>query len=433
MYAAECVLRKSSRKDLNYTASVEQLRKTFFHVDMDAFFVSVEELFDPSLKGKAVVVGGQRDERGVVSAASYEARRFGVHSAMPLRTAAKLCPHAIFVDGHPDRYREYSAKVHAILQRFTPLVEMASIDEAYLDMTGTERLHGPPLRAAHELHAAIKTETQLNSSIGIAGARVVCKITSDQAKPNGVLWVPPGQEAAFIAHLDVRKMPGVGKVTEKHLHDLGIKTIGQLAALEDSVLQDVLGAWGLSLAAKARGLDAGGWYEDEIGENDAPKSISHEHTFAQDVRGQEVLEATLLRLSEMVGRRLREHHLFARTLQLKLRSSDFTTITRAHSLDRATQLDTEIYAAIRELFRANWENGRTVRLLGVSTSNFEDGDGQPSLLDDSHERWQSALSAAEKLRDKFGETTVRLGTGLKRDIREKVHENPADLHGKRGS
>jgi DNA polymerase IV len=411
----------------------QQLRKTYFHVDMDAFFVSVEELFDPSLKGKAVVVGGQRDERGVVSAASYEARRFGVHSAMPLRTAAKLCPHAIFVDGHPDRYREYSSKAYEVMTRFTPLVEMASIDEAYLDMTGTERLHGPPLRAAHELHDAMKAETQLNCSVGIATSRVVAKITSDQAKPNGVLWVVPGQEASFISHLDIRKMPGVGKVTEKHLHDIGIKTLGQLAAMEDRVLQDVLGEWGLSLAAKARGYDAGGWYETEIGEDDGPKSISHEHTFGEDVRQQEKLEATLLRLSEMVGRRLREHRLFARTLQLKLRYTDFSTITRASSLSRATQLDNEIYSEIRELFRNNWKNGTSVRLLGVSTSNFEDSEGQPSLLDDSHERWQNALTAADKLRDKFGDRTIVLGTSVKNDIREKVHENPADLHGKRGT
>ena len=411
----------------------QQLTKTYFHVDMDAFFVSVEELFDPSLKGEAVVVGGQRDERGVVSAASYEARKFGVHSAMPLRTAAKLCPHAIFVDGHPDRYREYSAKAHAIMGRFTPLVEMASIDEAYLDMTGTERLHGPPLRAAHELHVAVKNETQLNCSVGIASSRVVAKITSDQAKPNGVLWVVPGQEAAFISHLEIRKMPGVGKVTEKRLHEIGIRTIGQLAAMEDSVLHDVLGEWGLSLAAKARGLDAGGWYDTGIGEDDGPKSISHEHTFGHDVRDQESLEATLLRLSEMVGRRLREHKLYARTLQLKLRYTDFTTITRASSLARATQLDNEIYSEIRDVFRANWKNGYSVRLLGVSTSNFEDSEGQPSLLDDSHERWQQALSAADKLRDKFGDRTVVLGTSVNRDIREKVHENPADLHGKRRS
>src|SRR6058998_218040 len=168
--------------------------KTIFHVDMDAFFVSVEELYDPSLKGKAVVVGGQRHERGVVSAASYEARKFGVHSAMPLRTAAKLCPSAIFVDGHPDRYREYSEKVYKVLESFSPQVEMASIDEAYLDMTGTERLHGPPLRSAHTLHEKMKSETQLNCSIGIGSSRLVAKISSDQGKPNGICYVLAGCE-----------------------------------------------------------------------------------------------------------------------------------------------------------------------------------------------------------------------------------------------
>src|SRR5260221_9180203 len=175
--------------------------RMIFHVDMDAFFVSVEELFYPELKGKAVVVGGQRDERGVVSAASYEARKFGVHSAMPLRTAAKLCPHAIFVNGHPDRYRECSEKVHRVLTSFSPQVEMASIDEAYLDMTGTERLHGPPLRAAQALHDDIKPTTDLNTSIGIGTSRLIAKISIDQPTPNGALYVHPGCEREFLAPL----------------------------------------------------------------------------------------------------------------------------------------------------------------------------------------------------------------------------------------
>lgn len=398
---------------------------------MDAFFVSVEELYDPSLKGKAVVVGGQRDERGVVSAASYEARKFGVYSAMPLRTAAKLCPHAIFLDGHPDRYRESSEKVFHVLQSFTPQVQMASIDEAYLDMTGTERLHGPPLKAAHELHQKMKAETQLNCSIGIASSRVLAKITSDQAKPNGVLWVVPGAESSFLAPLEVRKMPGVGKVTEKKLHDLGLRTLGQLAKLKDQFLEEHFGVWGLALAAKARGEDAGGWYDEEIGEDEGPKSISHEHTFGADSRDQQLLETTLLRLSEMVARRLREHKLFARTVQLKLRYSDFTTITRAHTPERATQLDNELYAEIRKLFRDNWERGRAVRLLGVGTSGFDEDEGQLDLLDSTHDRWGKALTAADKLRDKFGEKSVVLGTALKRQLRERVHENPANIPGKK--
>jgi DNA polymerase-4 len=405
--------------------------RTVFHLDMDAFFVSVEELFDPSLKGKPVVVGGQRTERGVVSAASYAARKFGVHSAMPLRTAAKFCPQAIFVDGHPERYQEYSHKVYAVLGHFSPKVEMASIDEAYLDMTGTERLHGPPLRAAHALHAAIKSETQLNCSIGIATSRLVAKVSSDQAKPNGVLWVLPGQEARFLAPLEVRRIPGVGKVLEKNLHDLGIYKVGDLAALEESFLDDRFGKWGLALAGKARGLDAGGWFDSDIGANEQPKSISHEHTFNADTANTEQLESTLARLTEMVCRRLREHRLYARTVQLKLRYKDFSTITRAHTLPRATQLDGEILVAVRTLFRTNWNSGAQVRLLGVHASSFEADEGQLGLLDGGkHDRWQKALSAADRLRDKYGENAVSLATGLKGGFRERTHENPAALPGK---
>src|ERR1700760_3181732 len=185
------------------------MQRLICHVDMDAFFVSVEELFDPSLRDKPVVVGGQRDQRGVVAAASYAARKFGIHSAMPLRVASRLCPHAIFVNGNPARYREYSQKVFSVLNRFSPRVEMASIDEAYLDLTGTGRLFGPPLRAAHFLHEAIREETNLRCSLGLASSRLVAKVSSDQAKPNGILYVVPGQEAQFLSGLEVRKIPGV--------------------------------------------------------------------------------------------------------------------------------------------------------------------------------------------------------------------------------
>ncbi len=405
--------------------------KTIFHVDMDAFFVSVEELFDPSLKGKAVVVGGRPNERGVVSAASYEARKFGVHSAMPLRTAYKMCPHAIFVDGHPDRYRDCSENVFEVLNRFSPQVEMASIDEAYLDMTGTERLHGPPLRAAHSLHEAMRDATRLNCSIGVATSRLVAKISSDQAKPNGVLRIMPGQEARFLAPLDVRKVPGVGKVTEKNLHALGIRKIGDLARFDEAFLESRFGKWGLALAGKARGLDAGGWFDSEVGARTDPKSISHEHTYNEDTADAGTLEATLARLSEMVGRRLRENKLHARTVQLKLRYKDFTTLTRAHSLDRATQIDTEIFEQARALFRKNWKPERQVRLLGVHVSSFETAEPQPGLLaEDQHERWEQALAAADRLRDKYGESAVSLASGMRGRFRERTHENPAGLPGK---
>ncbi|MGO9260793.1 MAG: DNA polymerase IV [Bryobacteraceae bacterium] len=408
--------------------------RTYFHVDMDAFFVSVEELYDPSLKGKPVVVGGRPNERGVVAAASYAARRFGVHSAMPLRTAYKLCPQATFVDGHPERYREYSGRVHEVLTAFSPLVEMASIDEAYLDLTGTERLYGPPLRAAHILHERMKAATQLNCSIGIAASRLVAKISSDQAKPNGVLWVLPGREAEFLAPLDVRKVPGVGKVTEKNLHALGILKVGDLARLDDAFLEERFGKWGLALAGKSRGLDAGGWFDTEIGAEEGPKSISHEHTFSEDTADSAQLEATLSKLCEMVGRRLREQGLEARTIQLKLRYKDFSTITRAHSLGRGTQLDTEIFEEIRALFRRNWRPGAAVRLLGVHASGWTEGEEQLDLLgEDRHERWKQALAAADRLRDRYGDSAVSLAASLRGGFRERTHENPAGLPGKKSA
>ena len=406
--------------------------KTIFHVDMDAFFVSVEELFDPSLKGKPVVVGGQPNQRGVVSAASYEARKYGVHSALPLRTAYQRCPQAIFLDGHPHRYREYSEKVFEVLGEFSPQVELASIDEAYLDMTGAERLLGAPLKAAHALHEAIKSRTRLNCSIGIAASRMVAKVASDQAKPNGVLWVLPGMEARFLAPLEVRKIPGVGKVTERQLHALGIRRVGDLARLDEAVLEERFGKWGLALAGKARGLDAGAWFDGEIGAEEAPKSISHEHTFDLDSADVELLEATLARLAEMVARRLREHGLFARTVQLKLRYKDFSTITRAHTLDHATQLDTELLGEARRLFRDNWKRGRPVRLLGVQASSLEAQPVQMSLLEEpASERWARALAAADRLRDRFGEAAVSLGSAVKGTYQERAHENPAGLPGKR--
>jgi DNA polymerase-4 len=390
---------------------------------MDAFFVSVEELFDPSLKGKAVIVGGKGHDRGVVAAASYEARKFGVHSAMPLRTAYKLCPHAVFIYGHPDRYRDLSYRVRAVLQKFSPQVEMASIDEAYLEMTGTERLHGPPLAAAHALHNQVKKETELNCSVGIGTSRLIAKVASDQAKPNGVLWIPAGEEPSFLAPLEVRTIPGVGKVMEKNLHEIGIRKVGDLARLEEGFLEERFGKWGLALAGKSYGYDTGGWFDGDIGEGGDPKSISHEHTFNEDTSDQQMLESTLARLSEMVGRRLREHELHAHTIQLKLRTTDFTTITRARSLDLNTQIDTEIFETVRSLFRRNWKQGSTIRLLGVHAGSLSRQEGQLSLIEDGkHQRWRSALSAADKLRDKFGEGAVSLGTGLKSKIRERTHE-----------
>jgi DNA polymerase IV len=407
------------------------MQRLVCHVDMDAFFVSVEELFDPALKGKPVVVGGKADQRGVVAAASYAARKFGVHSAMPLRTAARLCPQAIFVDGHPERYREYSKKVFAVLNRFSPLVEMASIDEAYLDLTGTDRLHGPPMNAAHVLHDAIRAATNLNCSLGLASSRLVAKVTSDQAKPNGVIYILPGQEARFLAPLDVRKIPGVGKKTEAALHRLGIRYVGDLGNLDESFLASHFGRWGLALAGKARGEDAGGWFDTLVGEREDPKSISHEHTFGEDTADALKLETTLTKLSEMVAKRLREQKLYARTIQLKLRDEDFETITRACTLDHATQLDREIAAAVIGLFRKAWDHKKPVRLLGVYGGALHREEGQMNLLEEPKTaRLRDAFRSVDHIRNRFGDASISLAKTLNAGIRERVHENPYDLPGK---
>ena len=404
--------------------------RTILHVDMDAFFVSVEELFDPSLIGKPVVVGGKATERGVVSAASYAARKYGVHSAMPLRTAAQLCPHAIFLDGHPTRYREMSRKVYDVLTRYSPKVEMASIDEAYIDLTGSERLFGRPMKAARALHDDVKRDTGLNCSIGIATSRLLAKVASDQAKPHGMLWVPPGCESAFLAPLQVRRIPGVGKKTEEKLATYGIHKVGDMARLQESFVESILGKWGLALVGKAHGLDAGGYFQGDVGDRDDPKSISHEHTFGEDSANSEMLESTLAKLSQMVARRLREHEMHTRTIQIKLRYSDFTTLTRAHTLEQPTQIDIELIEHSRLLFRKNW-NGTPVRLLGVQASSLEHSEGQLNLLEGEKTRkWRNALAAADKLRDRFGEKSVSVASGLKGMYEERVHENPAGLPGK---
>src|SRR5690348_2432003 len=266
---------------------------SILHVDMDAFFVSVELLDRPELRGKPVVVGGQKDQRGVVSAASYEARKYGIHSAMPLRTAGRLCPHAIFLDGHHEKYGEWSDRVATILARFSPIVEMVSIDEAYLDLAGTERLHGPPFATADKLLRTITRETELPCSGGLATTRLTAKVASDQAKPRGLVWVPPGCEARFLASLSVRKIPGIGEVTERALRALGMETVAQLSEHSSEKLEKIFGQWGTALYRKARGGDS---YEFLV--DAEPKSISHNHTFGEDTDDIETLHSMLCHLSQ---------------------------------------------------------------------------------------------------------------------------------------
>src|SRR5271167_246729 len=315
------------------------LHSTILHVDMDAFFVSVELLARPDLRGKPVVVGGRPDQRGVVSAASYEARKYGIHSAMPLQTAGKLCPHAVFLDGHHEKYSEWSDRVATILAKFSPIVEMVSIDEAYLDLGGTERLHGPPFAAADKLLRTITRSTGLPCSAGLAPTRLAAKVASDQAKPRGLVWVAPGMEARFLAPLPIRKIPGVGEVTERALRALGIETVEQLAAHEQEKLEKIFGQWGTALYRKARGGDA---YEFLI--DAEPKSISHNHTFGEDTSDLAEMETMLSHLSQKACKRLREAGLSSRTLTLTIRYAGFQTYTRSKTVQDPVNLDADVHA-----------------------------------------------------------------------------------------
>ena len=378
------------------------------HVDMDAFFVSVELLARPELRGKAVVVGGARDQRGVVTSASYEARKFGVHSAMPLRTAAKLCPHAIFLGSHYDLYGKYSDRVATILSKYSPIVEMASIDEAYIDLTGTEKLHGPPLAAAHKLLTEITGSTDLPCSGGLASTRLVAKIASEQAKPRGLVWVPPGSEESFLAPLAVRRIPGIGKVTDAGLKAMGIETIAQLQELSPERLEQSFGAWGQALHRKARGIDAYEFFVDA-----ESKSISHNQTFGEDTHDREQLEATLSYLCQKAVKRMRDAGQHARNVTLTLRFANFVTITRSETLPEASDLDSVFLAIIRKLFSRAWDGKANLRLVGVALSSFSGGPQQFDLLDpERREKLERLAHATDRLRDKFGFSKVQFGGSI---------------------
>lgn len=381
------------------------------HVDMDAFFVSVELLDRPDLRGKAVVVGGRPDQRGVVSAASYEARKYGIHSAMPLRTAGKLCPHAVFLEGHHAKYGEWSDRIASILGRFSPIVEMVSVDEAYLDLAGTERMHGPPLAATDKLLRTITSETCLPCSGGLAATRLTAKVASDQAKPRGLVWVAPGQEAQFLAPLPVRKIPGIGEVTERALRAMGIETVAQLAEISAERLENIFGQWGTALYRKARGGDS---YEFVL--DAEPKSISHNHTFGEDTDDLPTLHSLLSHLSQKTCKRLREAGLAARTLTLTIRYAGFDTYTRSRTMPEPVHLDADIQRVFLQLFEEHRNKKRKIRLLGTALSNLTHGDEQLNLLDASRrEKLDKLTRAADSLRDRFGFGKIQFGGSLRRD------------------
>jgi DNA polymerase-4 len=382
------------------------IERTILHGDLDAFYASVEQRDHPEYRGKPVIVGGGPNERGVVSAASYEARRFGVHSAMPLRQAGKLCPHAIFVPGSFAAYEAASDLVMALFAERTPLVEPISLDEAFLDITGTAHLFGGPEACGRDLKRAVREQVGLVLSVGLASNKLCAKVASDLRKPDGFVVVPRGGEAAFLAPLPLKRLWGVGPKTQQVLEDLGMRTIGDLANADPALLEARLGEHGSTIAARAKGIDLDRRVVDDPGD---PKSIGHAHTFDRDTLDRAQIESTLLRLSEGVGTRLRKHELRGRTITLQLRVAPFETRTRQRTLTEPTSDDLKVYetarALLREALAADRQAGRVspVRLVGVTASGLVGGEQLDLFTGARVSRLNAALDA---VRAKFGDDAL---------------------------
>jgi len=388
-------------------ARLTGLKRMILHVDLDAFFVSVELLERPDLRGKPTAVGGRPDERGVIASASYEARKFGVRSAMPTRTAVQLCPDLILLPSHHDLYTQHSHRIMTLLLEITPQIEQISIDEAFLDITGTELRYGSAEKLAHYLHDRIHDEFGLPCSIGVASNKLVAKIATEKAKPNNICIVPIGTEAAFLAPLPVRALWGVGPKTAEILKAMNVETIGQLAQARSDVLANRLGKRGADeIIQRAHGID-----DSPVKNDHVVKQISQETTFAKDVRAADVLRATLLELSEGVGRHLREANLNARTIAIKLRYSDFTTFTRQTTLPQPTNIDQEIFTTAWMLFEANW-NKRAIRLIGVAGRKLSPAAKQLDLFGSQDDRVVRLTRTVDEIRHKYGTASLKRGSTL---------------------
>jgi nucleotidyltransferase/DNA polymerase involved in DNA repair len=381
------------------------MEKIIAHVDMDAFFAAIEQRDDPRLKGKPVVIGSDPKKgkgRGVVSTCSYEARSFGIHSAMPISEAYRRCPTAYFLPVRMDHYQDVSQKVFSILNTFTPDVEPVSVDEAFLDLSGTEKLHGVALEAARKIKQRIVEQLHLTASVGLAPIKIVAKIASDLCKPDGLLEVKADAVLDFLWPLDVGKLWGVGPKTKDFLNEQQIFTIRDLARIEQGKLYDMLGEHGLSLYALAHGLD-----ERKVEEPQEAKSISHEHTFEKDTSDKESLSKVLLVLSEKVSRRLRVVDLKGRTVSIKVRLEGFKTYTRAITIAEPTNFVDDIFANVKMLFDGIYVCGAKVRLLGVKVSGFTSQYIQESLFEDKKkDRNERVHHAVDLIKDKFGEKSI---------------------------
>ncbi len=374
------------------------------HVDMDAFYASVEQRDRPELKGRPVIVGGTPEGRGVVSAASYEARRFGIHSAMPAATAVRLCPHGVFLRPRISHYAEVSRQIHEVFDRFTPLVEPLALDEAFLDVRGSVGLFGSPIEIARKIKDTIVRELGLVASVGVAPNKFLAKVASDLEKPDGFVVVEKGTEQDFLDPLPVGRLWGVGRVSGRAFEQLGIRTIGQLARMPQETLASRFGSVGEHLWQLAHGLDD----RPVVPEHQA-KSISHETTFERNVDDREILRAWLLDLTDQVSRRVRRHGIRGRTVQLKVRFADFRTITRSQSLPEPTDVTEELWKAAGRLFDLRLPTPLPpVRLLGMGVSGLERSGEEQGLLFDGEERERQRRldGVTDRIRERFGADSI---------------------------
>lgn len=394
------------------------------HIDMDAFYASIEERDRPELAGKPLIVGGTPEGRGVVAAANYVVRKFGVHSAMPTSKALRLCPEAIVVRPRMDHYAAISEQIREILERFTPLVEPPSLDEAFLDVSGTEGLFGPPEEVARQIKSRIRREIRLTASAGVAPNKFLAKIASDLKKPDALVAVDPLAVQEFLDPLPVSRLWGVGRMTNSAFDAMGIRTIADVRRIGRERLRQRFGQHGDHFWNLAQGID-----DRRVVPDREAKSISHETTFPADISDRDSLRAWLLELSEHVGRRLRRHHKRGRTVQIKVRFADFRTITRVTTLPEPTNTTHDLWNAAAELLdHALPPQSPGVRLIGVGVSRFESGDRVQRTLfhDPEQQKLRQLDAAADAIRAKFGAAALNRGSGLLHDARHRPAPRPHD-------
>ena len=384
------------------------MARCIFHIDLDAFFVSVEQVLNPELKGKPVIVGGDPERRGVVASASYEARPFNIHSGMPSSKARRLCPQAIFIRAHFSIYKDASAKFMKILGDFSPHIEPLGLDEAYLDVTRCEEPYGSHRQLALAIKDRIHKDLKITASVGIAACKVVAKIASDLCKPDGLLEIAPGGEQAFLNPLPIAKLPGVGKKTEQALKEMGITTIGELASLPVDTIKRRFGATGAVLHSHARGID-----HREVEAPGKAKSISQELTFARDTLDRNFLEANLHNLCQEVCQELRSQNKRAKCVAIKLRYADFKTITRQVILRESSDVTQVIFTTAQQLLtKALAQQGKPVRLIGIRISSLVGEEKQLLMFDSGKEKPERLDKAIDKIRRKYGSTAIKTGNGI---------------------